>query len=489
MPADGAAMNGSRSARAPGAAGAAPAPPMADVERMSVSELRRVAAQEGADVSACFEKRDLVDAVRKSREQRMEEELPLDGETVATFAGLIGGECELRTLCSIAAMLAEQRRSREVAAALRERVEGTDGDAAQQRRAWLAVDAVLHTVPKPYCRRLGPGLAGMVGGHLPVSPGCHVEHRDMLGRWWRIFDTEVMRGIIAAFPSGDKPPPPSDVKARIRREEDQEKQVRKRRRLEAEEKHGLGNKAVDDGECERALSLFEEARRLWRASGTEEDPQLSVSRCEAHLKLKRHADALVDAGDRLLRDPNDWEGWELKGLSLRGLGRWAEAEHAFDEALQHKPGKRDTQRIKKRLREVRNDSLAQQDPSKAIAEFRKKGNEAYVADDFKQAEYFYGKLIQLDAGNRHVHTSNRSAARSRLKYFDEAFVDAEQVVAMKPEWVKGWLRKGLALLGLRRFDEAVVALERALKIEPWNFIAQGLHDKAVERAAKSEVRK
>ena len=61
--------------------------------------------------------------------------------------------------------------------------------------------------------------------------------------------------------------------------------------------------------------------------------------------------------------------------------------------------------------------------------------------------------IGVDAAN-HVFYSNRSAAYAALNDFDAALNDAEKTVAIKPDWVKGHSRKGAALYGLKRYDDA-----------------------------------
>jgi stress-induced-phosphoprotein 1 len=50
----------------------------------------------------------------------------------------------------------------------------------------------------------------------------------------------------------------------------------------------------------------------------------------------------------------------------------------------------------------------------------------------------------------------------------KAIKDAEQAIELKPEWVKGYYRKGQALFALRRYEEASEVLKTALDKEPKN---------------------
>jgi stress-induced-phosphoprotein 1 len=58
----------------------------------------------------------------------------------------------------------------------------------------------------------------------------------------------------------------------------------------------------------------------------------------------------------------------------------------------------------------------------------------------------FSQAIELDPSN-HVLYSNRSGSYASLKQFDKALEDANKVTEIKPEWAKGWSRKGAALHG------------------------------------------
>lgn len=58
----------------------------------------------------------------------------------------------------------------------------------------------------------------------------------------------------------------------------------------------------------------------------------------------------------------------------------------------------------------------------------------------------FTQAIELDPSN-HVLYSNRSGAYASLKDYEHALEDANKVVEIKPDWSKGWGRKGTALHG------------------------------------------
>ena len=83
--------------------------------------------------------------------------------------------------------------------------------------------------------------------------------------------------------------------------------------------------------------------------------------------------------------------------------------------------------------------------------------------------------------------SNRSGAYASLKQFDKALEDANKTTEIKPDWAKGWGRKGAALHGTGDLLGAHDAFEEALKLDSSNAQAKsGLE--AVNRAMDAEGR-
>lgn len=59
--------------------------------------------------------------------------------------------------------------------------------------------------------------------------------------------------------------------------------------------------------------------------------------------------------------------------------------------------------------------------------------------------------------------SNRAACYLHLFEYGKALYDAYGVIKYRPDWIKGYYRKGEALLGLRRFTAAIEAFTKALE--------------------------
>jgi stress-induced-phosphoprotein 1 len=73
--------------------------------------------------------------------------------------------------------------------------------------------------------------------------------------------------------------------------------------------------------------------------------------------------------------------------------------------------------------------------------------------------------------------SNRSAAHASLGQGRLALQDAESATELRPEWARGWSRKGAALFLQQDWAGAVGAYARGLQLEPENAaLHKGLAD-------------
>lgn len=82
---------------------------------------------------------------------------------------------------------------------------------------------------------------------------------------------------------------------------------------------------------------------------------------------------------------------------------------------------------------------------------------------FHKAVRMYTKALELDPGNAILY-SNRSAAHFHIRQFSESLEDAESAILCDGMWWKAYKRKGLALIHMQRYEEAIQALEDGLKI-------------------------
>lgn len=93
------------------------------------------------------------------------------------------------------------------------------------------------------------------------------------------------------------------------------------------------------------------------------------------------------------------------------------------------------------------------------------GNRAFTQGKFPEAAEFFTKAIEAEPNN-HALYSNRSAAYAALREGSKALEDADKTIALKGDWSKGYLRRGVALEVLYKYTEASAAFNVGLKLDP-----------------------
>ena len=65
-----------------------------------------------------------------------------------------------------------------------------------------------------------------------------------------------------------------------------------------------------------------------------------------------------------------------------------------------------------------------------------------------------------------LNTPSRSGCYASLERYQEALADGAKCVEIKPDWAKGYTRKGHAEFFLRKYDEAEATYITGLKLAP-----------------------
>ncbi|KAF8681807.1 hypothetical protein HU200_045246 [Digitaria exilis] len=77
------------------------------------------------------------------------------------------------------------------------------------------------------------------------------------------------------------------------------------------------------------------------------------------------------------------------------------------------------------------------------------------------------QAIELDSTDAILY-SNRSFCVLQIGEATRALTDANTCIRMRPEWLKGYYRKGAALMSLKEYKEACDAFLAGLKLDPTN---------------------
>jgi len=133
--------------------------------------------------------------------------------------------------------------------------------------------------------------------------------------------------------------------------------------------------------------------------------------------------------------------------------------------------------------------VSQEDKEEMAKREKGLGNRAFQEKQYDAAIKHFAVCIQLDphSTDAHIFHSNRSAAYASVKKYSEALEDAQKATEVRPEWAKGFARKGAALMGLERFLDAKGAYLEAFTLDPENVTyeafainAQQAEDKALD---------
>ncbi|XP_031706900.1 uncharacterized protein LOC116385516 [Anarrhichthys ocellatus] len=92
------------------------------------------------------------------------------------------------------------------------------------------------------------------------------------------------------------------------------------------------------------------------------------------------------------------------------------------------------------------------------------GNRFASAGDFNMAVKYFTDAIKYNPTEFKLF-GNRSFCFEKMQEYEKALTDAELSLSMWPGWVKGLFRRGRALAGLKRYEEAGQAFREVLKLD------------------------
>jgi stress-induced-phosphoprotein 1 len=112
------------------------------------------------------------------------------------------------------------------------------------------------------------------------------------------------------------------------------------------------------------------------------------------------------------------------------------------------------------------------------------GNEAMKKGDHKTALDKYSSGLEVDPDHAMI-LSNRALCHHKLGHRQEALEDAQRVIALKPDFYKGYVRAAMVLRELKRPQEALAVLKKA----PVNDEVSNLVSEVRPEAEKAEEKR
>lgn len=100
-------------------------------------------------------------------------------------------------------------------------------------------------------------------------------------------------------------------------------------------------------------------------------------------------------------------------------------------------------------------------------DWKEKGNNFLKSKNYEEALKCYSEAVNWEPNN-HIHYSNRSVCFFNMQNFTKALEDATKCVNIKPDWSKGYLRKGMAEFKLDMLEEAEASYKKGLELDANN---------------------
>mmetsp|Transcript_21666 Transcript_21666/g.48424 ORF Transcript_21666/g.48424 Transcript_21666/m.48424 type:complete len:789 (+) Transcript_21666:149-2515(+) len=297
---------------------------------------------------------------------------------------------------------------------------------------------------------------------------------------------------------------------------------------EAERLKSTGNAYMQKKQYGKAIDAYTSALKVVPNGPTSH--VYYSNRAAALLSMKSFEEAIKDSERSLALKPDYGKAHARLGLAQFLLGRYQEAVDAYEVALELDPDNKASrsylEKARKKLaaqkvvNEKKKSSAPARDPpavqrppspepmapsvtggssptktyeqqridEKEANRYKSKGNACMASRDYEGAISAYTSALKLcpDGPSSHVYFSNRAAALCYLERYEEAELDSETSVQLRPDYGKGYARLGLSRFFLRDYGGAVLAYQEALKYEPDNMASQSYLAKAMKKVEQEE---
>lgn len=147
--------------------------------------------------------------------------------------------------------------------------------------------------------------------------------------------------------------------------------------------------------------------------------------------------------------------WSVEGIMV----------HAKSSNPKNKDKQSDKEKATKKLDTGPSKSSSKGGDKDKKAELKLLGAKAVEGKDYAGASKFYNEAIKVDPTDAALY-SNRSLCLLKSGEAHAALLDANACIRLRPDWPKGYYRKGAAFMVLKEYKEACDAFMAGVKLDP-----------------------
>lgn len=273
-----------------------------------------------------------------------------------------------------------------------------------------------------------------------------------------------------AEPEPAKPEQPAPKEPELTEEERAEKESREAAQAEKQK----GNACYKKKEFEEALGHYTKAMEM-----DGKDISYITNRAAVYFEMGRFDECIADCDDAVEKGPSLRADYKMiaraltrKGNALRKKGDLEAAMKVYKKSLTEHRNADTLKRlndVEKEIKQRREEEYIDMDKCE---EEKTKGNDHFKKSEFPEAVKCYTEALKRGppARNPEAHKlySNRSACYTKLGALPEAVKDADKCIELKPDFAKGYSRKGTAQFFMKEFDKAMETYKLGLEQDPSN---------------------
>jgi len=264
---------------------------------------------------------------------------------------------------------------------------------------------------------------------------------------------------------------------------------------EAERFKAAGNTFMQNKEYARAVESYSTALRLLPAGPTSH--VFYANRAAALLSMKRFRDAAADAERSIALRTDYGKGYARLGLAKFFLEDYDGAMDAYTISLSHDPENASSKaylakaRAKGGAGRTKNSQRAGREleaDQREAEKLKSAGNSYMSGKEYQRAIEAYTAALKLSPSgpSSHVYFSNRAAALCYLERYEEAELDSERSIGLRPDYGKAHARLGLSRFFLEDYVGASDAYTAALQFDPENAASKSYLAKARAKLVAAE---